>query len=188
MFISYITFINPNLNENLIHSQLYSIFPANAGRILYKKETILKDDCLNTVAIVFSEKKPEFMETVNVKVCECKEVEPVFKQHEQFKFTIKLNPTFCDGEKRSPQKSIAKRYDFVRRKFENAGATVLGTVTEGRREFFDIHHAKGRQTITAYTYTGTLKVDDTEKFQQAYKKGIGHCKAYGCGMLLLKRC
>jgi CRISPR system Cascade subunit CasE len=41
--------------------------------------------------------------------------------------------------------------------------------------------------IGAMDFSGILTVSDSELFQKALYRGIGHSKAFGCGMLLLKR-
>ena len=41
----------------------------------------------------------------------------------------------------------------------------------------------GRGKIFKVTFEGTLKVTDYNKFRSLLEKGIGHGKAYGCGLL-----
>jgi CRISPR system Cascade subunit CasE len=40
-------------------------------------------------------------------------------------------------------------------------------------------------TLTAVTYEGILQVTDADAFRRALTSGIGHAKAYGCGLLTL---
>ncbi|MEM7180303.1 MAG: type I-E CRISPR-associated protein Cas6/Cse3/CasE [Spirochaetota bacterium] len=41
--------------------------------------------------------------------------------------------------------------------------------------------------VLKVNFTGVLRITDPEKFKTAYTNGIGSGKAFGCGMLLLKR-
>jgi len=40
-------------------------------------------------------------------------------------------------------------------------------------------------TLTTVTYDGVLEVTDTDAFRRTLTSGIGHAKAYGCGLLTL---
>lgn len=188
MYISYVKFLKPTFNEQIIHSQLYAAFPAAMGRALYKKESNIQNGELSlyTIAIVLSEKKP--FSTENVEIIKTQEIAVAFQKGEMFKFEIKLNPTYKKPHgNRVPERLFTKRIEYVKRKFEKAGATIIGSPLEHSKEVTKIVHTTGNQLITSYTYTGTIVVDNPLMFKQAYERGIGHCKAYGCGMLLLKR-
>lgn len=188
MYISYVKFLKPSFNEQITHSQLYAAFPANMGRVLYKKESNIQNGALSlyTIAIVLSEKQP--FSTENVEIIKTQEIAVAFQKGEMFKFEIKLNPTYKKPHgSRAPERSFEKRIEYVNRKLQDAGASIIGSPLEHSKEVTKIVHTTGEQLITSYTYTGTIVVESPSKFKQAYEKGIGHCKAYGCGMLLLKR-
>ncbi len=40
-------------------------------------------------------------------------------------------------------------------------------------------------TLTTVTYDGILQITDADAFRRALTNGIGHAKAYGCGLLTL---
>lgn len=185
MYISKIKFINSCFNEEIIHSQLYAAFPSQMGRMLYKKENRIENNKLATYAITFSEKKP--FSTDNVEILASNEVTPIFYKNEVFNFEIKLAPEYKMYGKRLPQKINAKRMQYVQNRLESVGATILTEIQEGSRETIRVKHETGIQLITSYIYKGKLIVTNPLLFRDAYKKGIGHNKAYGCGMLLLKR-
>lgn len=185
MYISKIKFFNPYFSEETIHSQLYACFPAQMGRMLYKKENSIENNKLATYAVTFSETKP--FSTENVEVLASNEVKPAFYENEVFNFEIKLAPEYKMYGKRLPQKVIDKRMEYVQKQLETVGATILTEIQEGSRETIRVKHETGIQLITSYIYKGKLIVTNPLLFRDAYKKGIGHNKAYGCGMLLLKR-
>ena len=41
--------------------------------------------------------------------------------------------------------------------------------------------------FSAVDFSGELQITDVEKFQQALFQGIGHAKAFGCGLLMIRR-
>ncbi len=47
----------------------------------------------------------------------------------------------------------------------------------------------GKQTFTLRTldFEGNLKIVDADQFKRALFKGIGSAKAFGCGMMMVKR-
>jgi CRISPR system Cascade subunit CasE len=55
---------------------------------------------------------------------------------------------------------------------------------QGVRSREDFSNAKKFSTLDL---AGLLKVTDVEKFQQTLTNGIGHGKAFGCGLLLIRR-
>lgn len=185
MFISYVKFFKTSFDEGILHSQLYASFPANIGRILYKKENVLNNNCLETYALVFSEKKP--FSNDNVIVLKNNEINVSFIEGSIFNYEIKLMPEYKRYGKRLPQKVLKKRIEYVKKHLENAGTCLLTDVKEVSSEVLHVSHKTGMQTLTTYIYKGTIRVDDPEKLKYAYEHGIGHGKAYGCGMLLLRR-
>ena len=59
----------------------------------------------------------------------------------------------------------------------------VGLITQrGTRTF---RRGSGRVTISTATYSGLLKVVDADAFRSALLRGMGHAKAYGCGLMTL---
>ena len=54
-----------------------------------------------------------------------------------------------------------------------------------RRQTQTFKRGMGAVTLTAVTYDGILQVADVDAFRRALTGGIGHAKAYGCGLLTL---
>ena len=185
MFISYVKFMNPSFNEGAIHSQLYACFPANMGRILYKKEKILKNNKIEIYALVYSEKKP--FSTPNVTISKSTEVNVEFQEGMMLNFEIQLSPEFTTNGKRMPQKVAIKRIEYVQRKLSNAGLHLIDDAREISSDVLRIKHSTGDYLLHTYVYRGTVVVENAEKLKDAYMHGVGHHKAYGCGMLCLKR-
>ena len=185
MFISYIKFKNYSFDEGLLHSQLYACFPSNIGRVLYKKEKTLKNNKIEIYALVYSEKKP--FSTANVAILKSTEVDVKFQEGMILNFEIQLSPEFTLDGKRLPQKVAIKRIEYVQRKLSNAGLYLIDDAREISSDVLQIKHKTGDYLLHTYVYRGTAVVKDAEKLKNAYIHGIGHHKAYGCGMLCLKR-
>ena len=97
-----------------------------------------------------------------------------------------------DGARNSRRRALRtqeERLAWLQRKAEQGGFRVL-SVEEKPAEKLTARHAPengGSLTVNAYCYTGLLQVMNAERFRQAITSGIGPGKAYGLGMLMLKR-
>lgn len=99
----------------------------------------------------------------------------------------------ADGESANSRRRVLRtqeeRLAWLARKAEQNGFAILD-VREAAGEKAGALHAeeKGdRLYLDTYHYSGTLQITDAEKFRLALRHGIGPGKAYGLGMLLLKR-
>ncbi|SCL13512.1 type I-E CRISPR-associated protein Cas6/Cse3/CasE [Micromonospora inyonensis] len=54
-----------------------------------------------------------------------------------------------------------------------------------RRQTQTFRRGMGTVTLTTATYDGILQVTDADALRRAMTSGIGHAKAYGCGLLTL---
>ncbi|MER7002769.1 type I-E CRISPR-associated protein Cas6/Cse3/CasE [Dactylosporangium sp. NPDC000555] len=54
-----------------------------------------------------------------------------------------------------------------------------------RRQTLTFNRGMHKVTLTTVTYDGVLEVTDADAFRQALTLGIGHAKAYGCGLLTI---
>jgi CRISPR system Cascade subunit CasE len=54
-----------------------------------------------------------------------------------------------------------------------------------RRESLTFARKDGRVTLRVVTYDGKLEVTDADLLRRALTHGLGHAKAYGCGLLTL---
>ncbi len=54
-----------------------------------------------------------------------------------------------------------------------------------RRQTQSFKRGMGTVTLTTATFDGILQITDPDAFRRALTSGIGHAKAYGCGLLTL---
>ena len=93
------------------------------------------------------------------------------------------------NSRRCVLRSQEERLAWLGRKAEQNGFAVLSTQEQIGEKLMGAHPSDkgGRLYLDTYCYTGTLQITDAEKFRTAVTRGIGPEKAYGLGMLLLKR-
>jgi CRISPR system Cascade subunit CasE len=57
-----------------------------------------------------------------------------------------------------------------------------------RADGYQQHRGKGGGLrLSTVDFTGRLRVHDAARLRDALFKGVGHAKAFGCGLLLVKR-
>lgn len=117
-------------------------------------------------------------------------------------FLAKLAPVknSPDGRKRKMSiKTLEERFEWVKRRLKDNGAeikenTAISELTTEKIEWTHMPKSndgteKIRQegSVYAHVYQGMLHIIDADKFRNAVHTGIGRNKAYGCGMLLVRK-
>ena len=97
-----------------------------------------------------------------------------------------------DGARNSRRRALRtqeERLAWLQRKAEQGGFHLLSAEEAPAEKLVAKHSAGsgGSLTVDACCYSGFLLVEDAERFRQTVACGIGPEKAYGLGMLLLKR-
>lgn len=85
-----------------------------------------------------------------------------------------------------------QQYSWLPRQADRHGFSVTtdGSRSEiSRRETWRFTKERGQRTVTLGTaqFDGVLRVEDAQRLHQAMVRGIGRAKAYGCGLLTLRR-
>jgi len=117
---------------------------------------------------------------------------------QRWAFRLTANPTHS-GRKTSDAKET-QRFGYLR-EHEQVGWLTARAARHGfalasqqdgspnvrlhQRRTQSFRRGMGTVTITTATYDGVLEVTDAEAFRRALTTGIGHAKAYGCGLLTL---
>lgn len=85
-------------------------------------------------------------------------------------------------------KTEEERKGWIKKKlYENGIHTEF--ITEHRRDDTYFRHSKekgGSAVISSWEYTCEIEVADEDKMLNLWRKGLGHHKAYGQGLILLK--
>lgn len=117
---------------------------------------------------------------------------------QRWAFRLTANPTHS-GRKDTDAKDT-QRFAYLR-EAEQVGWLVTRAARQGfvlaeqrdgrpnlalhRRQTQTFTRGMDRVTLASVTYDGVLEVTDADAFRRALTCGIGHAKAYGCGLLTL---
>jgi len=117
-------------------------------------------------------------------------------QHWAFRLTA--NPSH-NGRK-TPDTKQTQRFAYIREEEQLAWLTsraercgfVVAPQTDGRpnvklhqQQIHTFRRGTDSVTIRTVTYDGILRVTDPDLFRRTLTSGIGHARAYGCGLLTL---
>lgn len=100
-----------------------------------------------------------------------------------YRFRLVANPLQNNiKNRRIPCHGNKERLDWLNKQGERYGFKVLqAKVTSYKENRIQKHHF----TVKTVAFEGVLQVTDAEKFKRALVQGIGHEKAYGCGLLTI---
>lgn len=171
------------------HSLVESSFPGERQHPLWRLE---KDDYSYSI-LLLSREIPNLTQLENAvgkgdgkTIDYDRYLDFVSENEKVLQFRISVNPTVCRDGARIPlnlRKTTRHPYcaeDWLKDRIKNCGAEVLVSEVIDNRTI-SIKNGKGK--IFKVTFEGTLKVTDYNKFRSLLVKGIGHGKAYGCGLL-----
>ena len=101
--------------------------------------------------------------------------------HEKIEWTIKAT---TDTELENWMIKQAKTYGYSLLKDKNDQYKLQNSAYRWQ----SIKAAKGKKSgFSSVDFLGDLEITDVEKFTKALFKGIGRAKAFGCGLMLVKR-
>lgn len=187
------------------HQKIWQLFPNHPeSKRNFLFSCIDRQSGRNISALLFSTEEPERIKSEEITLLgESKSLADLsFKQGQMLRFRLTANPTKVvteqTEEKRKIRVPLIKREqqeDWLKRKLD--GLVVIESVIS-QNEVPLYFNQKGRGgKIVPVTFEGVLKVVDPEKFkEQIYKKynekgeyiaGIGPAKAFGCGLMLVRK-
>lgn len=143
---------------------------------------------------VLSKDMPQDVRRTDMEMIGIKQMDQIIlsmSKGKQFTFDICTIPSkkiACKGEKNSKRITLLseeERLGWMHRKASQHGFQILLLQELEQVNVYGNHGSNNKMLLKGYHYQGKLLVEDTEKFRQAYCKGIGPDKAYGYGMLLL---
>jgi CRISPR system Cascade subunit CasE len=157
----------------------------------------------NITILLLSKEKPKQVHTPEIELTEeSKSLNGLsFTQGQMLRFRLTANPakvlTEASEEKRKIRVPFIKpeqQITWLKRKLDGF-ADVESAVTRNELPIYFNRKGKGGK-IVPVTFEGVLKVTEPEEFkEQIYEKyedqkyiaGIGPAKAFGCGLMLVKR-
>lgn len=159
------------LTEQIKISQLESSLPAKPSKSAYKKLLLTSNcDALNNRLTEILANDPRYAERL----------QRVSNLSDKLEWAIKA---YIDTVLENWLKAQGERLGFELvlgsdglNKLQNSGYAWHSLNSKGKKAGF-----------SSVDFTGQLRVTDTEKFEQALFHGIGRSKAFGCGLLMIRR-
>lgn len=197
MYISKIDLDTKNLettkainNPGVFHSALERSFSGERQHPLWRIDKLGR----NLTMIVISKDAPDFTEFLarfggQAQTREYdKFLEKGFKNGDFLRFHAVANPTICHQGQRIPLNSKSTENqpysaaDWMKDRLEKHGVRVA----DCRVTAFDTKSVSGKEKKFHYvqaTYDGFVQVLDSQKLVELLSNGVGHEKAYGCGLV-----
>lgn len=167
-----------------IHKLVYSCFPLseNRGNFLYADKGF--SDGIRTV-LILSEQTPQIPDSIRSATTE---LSKNFMRFNEFRFEVVLNPVKREKES-GKRRAITGQLPLL--KWFTIHAEKWGfAANENTLEVITLPMVKFKKgdadcLFHAVKFRGTLRVTDHSLFSETLKKGIGHGKAFGFGLLQL---
>lgn len=166
------------------HKALWKAFPGrekNHRDFLYRMDK--KDD--GYFVILLSESKPEV--TVDLDLIRIVESQFVFKTEQLYRFSLRVNPVkrLSEQRVRVPLVGEENLNAWLSRKL--TGSARLFNTTPISRTNLDFCKGDNWGKITTVDFEGMIQCENPQNLLKLVRSGIGPAKAFGCGLLLLKR-
>jgi CRISPR system Cascade subunit CasE len=194
------------------HRLIWRFFPENEEQqrdFLYRKN----DDSKTMQFFLLSERKPE--NDLDAFLIETKPFAPVIRKGAVYQFQLRANPvvtrmpegkeskkrrrddvfldtlaknqTLPPAEQRTSQEVLTHSgSQWLIGRSEALGFSVNHVLVERYRRL-QTRKKDTKMTFGVMDFAGQLTVTDEEPFRSSLLKGIGHGKAFGCGLLLIRR-
>lgn len=184
-------------NPYEIHRVLWKLFPQDVQAerdFLFHME---KSDRTGAVILMQSARKPE-VSYYGAKILVCKEYNLTLQKERRLRFLLVANPvkTINDENGRTTDMGDLKKCrvplirdeeqrDWLNRKLK-PGAELGELFIDPRHPlYFRKSGMAGK--IKPVVFQGILKVVEPDAFVQSIQNGIGPAKAFGCGLMLVRR-
>jgi CRISPR system Cascade subunit CasE len=176
-------------NPYEIHRHLWRLFPGMSEdkrsflyRIFYGKD----NEPLRILMQSFYE--PSTSETMKgCVVLRKKEFDPIAKENDWFHFTLCANPVKCLIKERCrvPLIDEGQLITWLQKKLDGAASLNNAEIINKRNLYFRKNSKAGK--IVTVTFEGLLRVSDPVHMKALLESGIGPAKAFGCGLMLMRR-
>lgn len=183
------------LDSFFMHKAVSNLFPydyRNESRVLFANKTP-GNPCVKL--LILSETRPEKRK---LGILETREIPEKFLGFEGYKFRVVVNPvkSVFTGEpnRRGPKIFLRDRpsiIEWFRKRqnkwgFETFSLDVSAIWTDRFFKNNGGEKAKKESVIIKADVSGILRVKDRDAFKKSFFAGLGHGKAFGCGMLELE--
>ncbi len=199
MYLSRVYLSPDNLNNAYEwHRSLWSLFPSEApGSLAPFLYHIERMNLVKGARVLMQSLKSPQGKSVYASILATKQLEPVYNAGQYLRFMLRANPVKCitdssdnpnkrnKGKCRVPIIKEEEQHDWVRRKL--AGIAQIKSIDS--RINPPLYFRKGSRAgkINPVTFNGILEIIDGTAMALLIERGIGPAKAFGCGLMLVKR-
>ncbi len=176
------------VNPYQVHRHLWKAFPGmpDADRpFLFRFDRPVRHG--PGKALMLSTVEPLQPDDADVCMLRAAAFQPGFEAGQRLLFSLRANPVkmLKHDKNRVPLTRHEDLLEWLDRKLEKCARVVHADIA-GRQA---LHFKKGRRPgkIVAVDFEGLLEVRHPEALRQALFHGLGPAKAFGCGMLLVRR-
>lgn len=166
------------------HKALWKTFP---GREKDNRDFLYRMDKKEDVYIVImlSESKPEA--TIDLDLIRIVEPQIVFKKEKPYRFSLRANPVKRLSEQRVRVPLVGEENLNIWLSKKLTGVAKLFDVTTVSRANLNFCKGDNWGKITTVDFEGVIQCEDPQNLLNLVRSGIGPAKAFGCGLLLLKK-
>ena len=190
-------------NSYHLHQALWKLYPGREDeqrKFLYRVERLEKG--MATHILMQSTIRPQQSEESPV-ILDWREFNPVFSSGQRLRFRLRANPikTIKDSHKGTVEKKgklytktvrvplihEAQQQAWLERKLQ--GIAQLETLIIQPEPILYFRKTKENRSgkIQPVLFDGILRITDPDAFSALFQTGIGPAKAFGCGLLTVKR-
>jgi len=199
MFLSKV-FLHPGKLNNAYewHRALWSLFPnverGDASPFLYVVESL---NLATGVSVLMQSSIKPLDHSVLADVRAMKPLTVQLRDGQRLGFRTLANPTRCiaDKEHKTNKRNRGKcrvpliheeaQCEWLGKKFKGAALLHEVSVTNHAPLYFRKGSRVGK--VVPASFEGVLEVCSADQMMQIWKKGVGPAKAFGCGLLLVRR-
>jgi len=170
-----------------VHKLIKSVLPNPSKRELFRIEPINPKSFSKDI-IVQTQDRPawEKLNSPDIQV-KSKSISPVFDKGQVFKFRLRGNPTKDENGIRRIRRALLTKDEqltWISRKATENGFSIKEAQVSNE-PLIKAQHKEQCLIIKPALFEGTLEITDVKLFNNAFLNGIGHSKAFGCGLLSL---
>lgn len=178
-------------NAYAVHRMIYGMFENDrngdaqrSSGILYADKGIVDN---RRLFLILSNREPLDIECGRLLT---KEIPDRFYAYDQYRFQVAVNPVVRGQEtgRRTVIKDREAACNWFLAKSERSGFAVAEETLTLQGIEVDKMEKSSEMCfyISRFLFSGVMTVSDREKFVKTATKGMGHAKAYGCGLLELQ--
>lgn len=192
-------------NPYNLHRQLWRLFPGKEKETRSNGEELRQGFLFRIEGnptgrparlLVQSRRAPEAAS--GVALVGTREIQPQPAAGQRLAFLLTANPvkTIADAQRHAkPGKKSEKcrvplikeedQREWIARKLASAGEIEAVNILPHAPVYFRKDNRGGK--LATVTFNGVLRVSDPTRMTELLENGIGHAKAFGCGLLLVRR-